>query len=58
MSIFKSPKAPKPTPEPDPAIASAAVRKQDKARRDSFLAFRRRQEVQRGVLRGNPGLRT
>lgn len=58
MSIFKSPKPPTPTPEPDPAIASAAVRKQEKAKRDSFLAFRRRQEVQRNILRGNPGLRT
>lgn len=57
MNIFGSPKI-KPTETPDPELASREVRKQKKVARDSFLAFRRRQEVQKGILRGNPGLKT
>lgn len=61
MSIFKSPKA-LPPPPPPPADtserdATRALKKQEKAKRESFAAFRRRQEVLRGALRGNPGLR-
>ena len=62
MGIFKSPKAPLPPPRPPPdtseADATKALKKQEKAKRISFAAFRRRQEILRGALRGNPGLRT
>ena len=55
MGFLKSKKV-APTPPPDPAIATAALLKQQKAKRNSFLAFRRRLEIQRNTLRGNPGL--
>lgn len=61
MGIFGSPKTlPPPTSPPEDTSerdATRALKKQEKARRESFGAFRRRQEVLRGALRGNPGLR-
>ena len=61
MGLFGSPDAPPPPPPPPKDTserdATKALKKQEKARRESFGAFRRRQEVLRGALRGNPGLR-
>ena len=61
MGIFRSPRQPPPPPPPPEDTserdATRALKKQEKAKRQSFGAFRRRQEVLRGALRGNPGLR-